>query len=578
MPDRAAAATNPRKAQSPGGATGAPVLGWLRGYRAAWLGADALAGITLAAVAIPEAMGYTKIAGMPVVTGIYTVVLPVLAFAILGSSRRLVVGADSATAAILFASLTALAPAASPRYVQLAGVTALLAGGMLLVARVLRLGFLADFLSRTALVGFLTGVGIQVAIGQLPDLLGVDAAGDTLHRLAATAQALPHAHLPTLLLGVLTFAGLVLLERVARRIPAALVAVVAGIVAGALWLEGIGVHTVGHVPGGFPPLGVPPFETGSLPVLAGVAGSIFIVVLAQSAATARSFAQRHDEPLDEDQDLVGLAFASAAAGFSGTFPVNGSPTKTAVVDLAGNRTQLAHLVAAALAVVVLLFAGGVLSLLPQATLAAIVFLIGVKLVDVHHLRELWRLRRDELVVAVLTAAVVVVVGVEPGILLAVALSILDYVRRGYHPKDAVMRPRNPGEPLIPQAATPGVVSLPGVLVYRFEAGLFFANSDYFAQRVQMLVRAAPSPLRWLVLDLSAVNDVDYTAGRVLRQVIGDFRQQGLTVALAHAEDVMDMLVRYGILDLVGRDHVYHGLREATAVAAERTGRGQPPDM
>jgi high affinity sulfate transporter 1 len=540
----------------------------LDGTTRATIVADIIAGATLAAVAIPESMGYTKIAGMPVITGIYTLALPVIVFALIGSSRHLVVGADSATAAIMFAALIGIAKPESPEYVGLAGVIALLAAGYLLVARVLRLGFLADFLSRTALVGFLTGVGVQVALTQLPSMLGIHASGNVVNQMGKVLTSLGHIVVPAAVLAILAVAVILLFERVSKRIPATLVVVaVSIIVAAILRLDRHGVAIVGSVKAGFPPIGLPHVTWGQVPGLAGVAASIFVVILAQSAATARSFAQKREEPLSENRDLVGLAVANLAAGVTGAFCVNGSPTKTAVVDAAGGRTQLAQLVMAVIAVVVLVAATALLHFLPDATLAAVVFVIGIHLIDLGHLRELWRLRRDELALAAITALVVVLIGVEQGIALAVALSVLDFVRHAYRPRDTVMVPvAGSAGSLVPEAAHPGIETLPGGIAYRFDGTIFFANADRFRQRVLDLVAAAPHPVSWVVLDLSPVADIDYTAGQVLLTLLRDLRTRSVTIHLAHIEDVRDLLQRYGVFELVVAANVHHGVREAVAAA------------
>jgi len=544
------------------------LLPGLAGTSRAMLVGEVVAGATLAAVAIPESMGYTKIAGMPVITGIYTLALPVIVFAVVGSSRHLVVGADSATAAIMFAALVTMAKPASPAYVGLAGVIALLAALYLLVARLLRLGFLADFLSRTALVGFLTGVGVQVALTQLPGMLGIRASGSVINQVGRVATSLDHIVVPSALLAIAAVAVILGLDRVSRRIPGTLLVVAASIIlAAGLRLDRQGVAVVGSVPAGFPPIGLPHLSWGQVPELAGVAASIFVVILAQSAATARSFAQKHEEELNENRDLIGLAIANLAAGVSGTFCVNGSPTKTAVVDEAGARTQVAQLVMAVIAIAVLVAATALLHYLPEATLGAVVFVIGIHLVDVAHLRELWRLRRDELALAAATALVVVLIGVEQGILLAAALSVLDFVRRAYRPKDTVMVPAAELDAtLIPQPAVLGIETLPGGIAYRFDGTLFFANADHFRQRVLALVGAAPHTVTWVVLDLSPVADIDYSAGQVLLTLLRDLRARSVTVHLAHVEDIHDLLRRYGVFEIVDAAHVHHGVRDAVAAA------------
>ena len=325
--------------------------------------AEALAGLTLAALGIPEVLGYAKIAGMPLVTGLYTMLLPMAVFAVLGSSRHLVVAADSATAAILAAALAGLAVAGSERYVRLAGLAALLAGGMLLVARLARLGFLANFLSRTVLVGFLTGVGIQVAAGQLPDMLGVTAAGkQTLPKLLNTVRALPHAHLADVAVSIGVIVIVVAARLITRRIPGPLIAVIIAIsVSRAVDLASHGVAVVGHVPRGLPSLGLPALGWHDAAALLGAAVSMFVVILAQSAATSRAYAAKYEEAFSEATDLVGLGAANVAAAFSGTFVVNGSPTKAQMVDSAGGRSQLAQLTAAAVVLVVLVLLTGPLA-------------------------------------------------------------------------------------------------------------------------------------------------------------------------------------------------------------------------
>jgi len=544
------------------------LLPGLAGTSRAMLVGELVAGATLAAVAIPESMGYTKIAGMPVITGIYTLALPVIVFAVVGSSRHLVVGADSATAAIMFAALVTMAKPASPVYVGLAGVIALLAALYLLVARLLRLGFLADFLSRTALVGFLTGVGVQVALTQLPGMLGIRASGSVINQVGRVATSLDHIVVPSALLAIAAVAVILGLDRVSRRLPGTLLVVAASIIlAAGLRLDRQGVAVVGSVPAGFPPIGLPHLSWGQVPELAGVAASIFVVILAQSAATARSFAQKHEEELNENRDLIGLAIANLAAGVSGTFCVNGSPTKTAVVDEAGARTQVAQLVMAVIAIAVLVAATALLHYLPEATLGAVVFVIGIHLVDVAHLRELWRLRRDELALAAATALVVVLIGVEQGILLAAALSVLDFVRRAYRTKDTVMVPAAELDAtLIPHPAVLGIETLPGGIAYRFDGTLFFANADHFRQRVLALVGAAPHTVTWVVLDLSPVADIDYSAGQVLLTLLRDLRARSVTVHLAHVEDIHDLLRRYGVFEIVDAAHVHHGVRDAVAAA------------
>ena len=530
--------------------------------RSASLGADVLAGLTLAAVAIPECMGYTKIAGTPVVTGLYTILLPILAFALLGSSRHLVVGADSATAAILFSGLQNFAPPFSAQWLALSSASALLTAGFLPLAGVLRLGFLANFLSRTVLVGFLSGVGVSLLFGQLPDLLGVSLSGHGLiNHLVEIWRALPRLHWTTVWMALGTLAVIVACERFAPRVPGSLLAVALAILATWLFrLEQHGIATVGRVQAGLPVFGLPRVSLAQAKGLLATSASMFLVIVAQSAATARSFAQKHREDHDENRDLLALGAANILAGISHTFVVNGSPTKTAVVEAAGGRTQAAQVTTAVMTLAVLLFATALIERLPDAALAAIVFLIGVKLIDVRSLRQIARFRPATFAVAMAALLGVVFLGVERGIFLAIGLSVIDHLRQEYHPKDVVLA--RDGKHWQVPGATMGLETEPGLIVYRFEAALFFANADYFAARLHRLIEQAPHPVRWLVLDLVSMDDIDYTGGLTLAATLQTLRSQGLTIVLAQTEDVADELARLGIVTLIGADRVFDSVSAA----------------
>ena len=518
---------------------------------------DMLAGLTLAALGIPEVLGYAKIAGMPLVTGLYTMLLPMAVFAVLGSSRHLVVAADSATAAILAAALTGLAAAGSERYVRLAGLAALLAGGMLLAARLARLGFLANFLSRTVLVGFLAGVGIQVAAGQLPDMLGITAAGkQTPLRLLNTVRALPHAHPADVAVSIGVIVIVVAARRITRRIPGPLIAViVAVIVSWVLDLARHGVAVVGNVPRGLPSLGLPALGWHDVAALLGAAASMFVVILAQSAATSRAYAVKYEEPFSEDTDLVGLAAANAAAAFSGTFVVNGSPTKAQMVDSAGGRSQLAPLTASAVVLVVLVLLTGPLAYLPDAALASVVFLIAIQLIDVKEMRQIRACRKRESVIALLTAVAVVILGVEYGIVLAVVASIVDHLRHSYSPLNSVLM-KSPAGHWHAAPAGPGARTEEGLVVYRFGTSLYYANAPKLLEDVGTLV-GHDGPLRWLVLDCAAIGDVDYTASAVLVKVIEHVHQRHVHLVFSSVlGPVRQQLDRYGISATLGPGAFY----------------------
>lgn len=519
---------------------------------AAELPANAVAGLTLAALSIPEVMGYTRIAGTPVVTGLYTMLLPMLLFAAFGASRHLVVAADSATAAILASTLSALAVRGSAQWTALAGSLAVIVAALLLAARLLRLGFLADFLSRTVLVGFLTGVGLQVAVGELPPLLGLQPEGHgTLPRLAHALGHLREAHAADAAVALAMFAVILVLRRLSRRVPAALIAVAGAILASwALDLPAHGVHVIGPVSGGLPRLGWPQTDWSLSMVvrLLPSAAAMSVVILAQSAATSRAFATRHGESYAANGDLLGLSLANIGAALSGTFVVNGSPTKTQMVDSAGGTRQLAHLVACAVVAAVLLFATAPLAYLPEAALSAVVCLIGLELIDLRGLRRIWAARPSEFWVALTAAAVVVAVSVEQGILAAMTLSLIEHVRRGYRPRNALLAEDGSGH-LRPLPVDSRAELLPGLVVYRFSHGMYYANAEQLGQELSTLAGSVHP--RWLCIDMAAVSDVDYSAGETLRQLIPTLQRAGVQVVLAEvADDVRRELHRYGVIALL----------------------------
>jgi sulfate permease, SulP family len=533
---------------------------------------DALAGFTLAAMNIPQALGYTKIAGTPVVTGLYTLLLPLVAFAALGSSRYLVVAADSATAAILAGALSTMAPVASEHYVVLAGFVALLTAGCLLLARIFKLGFLADFLSQTVLVGFLTGVGFQVGIAVLGEMLGVTVTTHrTVEQLAQVVRGLPQMHVLTISISAAVVAVVLICRAFAPRLPGPLLAVAGAIAASAVYdFSEYGVAVIGPVTGGLPRISVPVVSWREAMALAPVAASCFLMIVAQSAATARAYASRHREDLDENSDLLGLSGANAVAALSGTFVVNGSPTQTAMVERSGGRSQIAHLATAGVVALVLLFLTGPLQYLPRCVLGAIVFTIAIGLIDLGGLRAILRESPGEFQLALITAAVVVFIGVEQGILLAMVLSLVRHVRHSYRPHTAVLVQDSAGQ-WRSTPATPGASSGPGLVVFQFGADLFYANAGRFATDVRSLVGQTPTPVTWLVVDAGAITSVDYSAARVLRELQDDLLRAEVVLLLVHAPVSLQAdLKRHNVEEVIGADHIFDTLREALdAIRAQR---------
>jgi high affinity sulfate transporter 1 len=536
---------------------------WMRSYERRWLMPDIVAGVTLAAVAIPECMGYTSIAQTPVVTGLYTVIFPTLLFVLLGSSRLLVVGADSATAAILAAGLTTAAiPGATPgstTWLAYTSLIALICGVMLILARIFKLGFIGDFLSASVLIGFLTGVGVQVFTGQIPDLLGIPkGTGNWFQQQWAWITNLASTSWPTLAFGLGTIIIILGFKRFVPKVPGAIVAVVLSIgISSAIDAQADGVAIVGSVQGGFPPIGLPQgISMANIGICIGIAFSCFVLIIAQSAATSRSFAMKNGQKVDVNRDIVGLSGANFAAGLSGTFVVNGSPTKTQILDEEKGRTQLANFTMACVVLLVVLFFTALLTDMPKAVLAGIVFLIGFDLIDITGFKRILARRKNEFVVALITAVTVCAVGVEQGIVLAIVLSILDLIRRQYKPANFVVSIDEDGGTAF-QSAEPGAQTEPGLIVFRYDAELFYANANRFVDDVEALVEHAPDPVRWIVADAAAMTDVDYSAGISLSGLIDYLHSHDIRFVLAGADQqVLETLESYGLLAKLDSSDVF----------------------
>jgi sulfate permease, SulP family len=530
---------------------------------------DVLAGLTLAALAIPEVMGYTRIAGMPVVTGLYTLLIPMALYAFFGSSRHLVVGADSATAAIMAAGLARLAVTDPRQYVAYAGILAIMAAVLLILARVVRLGFIADFLSRTVLIGFLTGVGIQVAISQIAGMLGIPGGGaEPAQKLITVFNQLKETNQITLVVSISVLIIITACRRINKKIPGALIAVVGAIIVSYLIdLPSYGVAVLGAVPGGLPKIGFPRGLNLNLNVLREllpIAISMFIVILAQSAATSRAYATRYGESFNENIDLVGLGLANIGAGLSGTFVVNGSPTKTQMVDSAGGRSQLATLTTSIIVLLVLLFFTRPLAYMPEAVLSAVVFLIGVELVDAKGMRRIYTERPVEFWVALITSLVVIFIGVEQGILLAILLSILIHTRHGYRPKNALLEIDGTGRLHSVPVSSNTQVS-PGLMIYRFHHSLYYANAELFSREVRELVNSAQPPLSWFCIDATAMDDIDFSAAATLRETQEFLKEKGVRLVFAGVEEyIYAELNRSKISDIVGREAFFETVYDAVA--------------
>jgi len=546
--------------QSSGGSR-LPILQAILPVHVAQLPGEILGGVTLAALAMPTVMGYTKIAGMPVITGLYTILVPMALFALFCSSRHLVASADSATAVLLSAGLAGMAATASDQYVALAGLLALLVAGFLIAARILRLGFLANFLSRTVLIGFLTGVGVQVSLLEVPEMLGMKRQGD--EPLPAVWQVVQHIDQSALYALAITLSVLLVIlgaKRVSNKIPGALIAVIGAIAASWAFDFKEHVQVLGTVPSGLPHFGLPRVDWSweLVAKLIPTAFAMFVVILSQSAATARAYAMRFNESVDEDRDLIGLGLANIGSALSGTFVVNGSPTQTQMVTSGGGRSQLAPLFTAVIVLLILLFFTAPLAYMPVAVLSTIVFLIAISLIDIEGMRKIYVQRRSEFWVALITAATVVMVGVEQGIVLAVVLSLIEHTRHGYRPKNAILVPLRSGVSRA-RRLTSGAQAAPGLVIYRFTHSLYYANAQQLSDEVTALANNADPALRWLCLDASAVDDVDFSAAETLRSLYAMLEQKGIRLVIAQVLDDVRESSRYHLLELFGEDAFFDTL-------------------
>jgi high affinity sulfate transporter 1 len=555
----------------------APGLAGLLGYRARWLGRDVTAGLVLTALLVPQGMAYAELAGLPAITGLYTSILCLVGYAIFGPSRVLVLGPDSSLGPLIAATILPLAVADGDpaRAIALASALALLTGAVMIVAGVTGLGFVADLISRPAMIGYLNGLALTILVGQLPKLFGfsVDADGFLAEVGGFLSGVAGGATIPAAL--AVGGAGLVLilvLQRTLPRVPAVLVVVVLSI--GATILLGLaarGVDVVGPLPQGFPPLSLPDVRLSDLAILVPGALGIAVVALTDTISTSSSFAAREGRTIDGGREMTAIGASNVAAGLFGGFPVSTSGSRTAVAAQAGARTQLTGLVGAAAITLILLFAPGLLRDLPQPTLAAVVIAASLSLTDLPATRRLWRVRRAEFVLSATAALGVVVLGVLPGMAVTVALSAANVFRRAWWPYRAVLG-RVPGLAGFHDVNThPDAEQLPGCLLVRFDAPLFFANARTFREWVDGLVIADPG-VRWVVVAAEPVTDVDTTAVEVLRDLAGALQRHDRRLVFAELKDPVRRTVeRAGLTDVIDAADLFPTIDTAVAAFRERTG-------
>jgi sulfate permease, SulP family len=545
----------------------------LRQYRRSWLRPDVLAGVTVAAYLVPQVMAYAGVAGLPPVAGLWAIIGSLLVYTVFGTSRQLSVGPESTTALMTAVTIAPLAAGDPTRYAALAALLALLVGGLCLLGALARLGFLADLLSRPVLVGYMAGVAVIMIIGQLGKVTGVPVAGgSTVDELRSFVTRVGQVHGPTLTLaaGVLVF--LLVVGRLLPRLPVPLFAVLLATGAAAVFsLADHGVRLIGTIPAGIPVPSVPPVSGADLATLLLPAIGVAVVGYSDNVLTARSFATRNAYRVDANGELLALGASNIAAGVLHGFPVSSSASRTAIGDSLGSRSQLHSVVAVAAVVLVLVFGRPVLATFPMAALGALVIYAAFRLVELGEFRRIAAFRASELALALATTAGVLLLDVLDGVMVAIVLSILDLLRRIARPHDGILG-QVPGVAGMHDVDDyPEARTIPGLVVYRYDAPLCFANAENFRHRALTAVDGSPDPVEWFLLNAEANIEVDITAVDALEDLRADLTRRGVVFAIARLkQDLRDLLTPTGFLDRVGADHIFPTLPTAVRAFTERS--------
>jgi high affinity sulfate transporter 1 len=536
-----------------------PGIALLRSYERAWLHKDLIAGLVLSALLVPQGMAYAELAGLPAITGLYTTVLCLVAYALFGPSRYLVLGPDSSLGPMIAAAILPLAAGSESEAIALAGMLALLVGVLCFAAGVAKLGFVADLLSRPVRVGYMAGLAITIVVGQLPKLFGfsVDASG-LFAELAAFWQNLSATNVWALAIGVVCLVLIVVLKRLRSRIPGVLAAVIVSILAVVLFdLTSKGVSVVGTLPQGFPMPSVPSIDWSALPVLIATAFGISLVAIGDTISTSVGFAARRGYKVDSNQELIGIGSANLLASMFQGFPVSTSGSRTAVAEQSGAKSQLTGLVAAAAVLLMLVFVPGLMRNLSQSALAAIVIMAAISLFDLEQLGKLFAMRKTEFAMAVICAAGVAVFGVLEGIVLALVLSIMQFFARLWRPYSTILgKPEGvPGYHDITRY--PDAALIPRLLIIRWDAPLFFANSNLFREMVQQRVSEADDKPHWVLIAAYSITDVDTTAAEMLTDLDRNLNEDDIHLVFAGLKDrVRDRIIRYGLLETIKGRHFF----------------------
>jgi SulP family sulfate permease len=539
-----------------------PALRWGKEYRAAWLGPDIVAGITLGAVMVPVGLAFGELAGMPL-AGLYAGMVPLVAYALFSSSRQLVIGPDATMATVVALTIAPLAAGDPARLALLVALTAAGVGLVCISAGLLRLGFMADFLAKPVIVGFMHGLAFIIFVGQLPNVLGIQAHGDsTPAQFVHVLRSVGQVHLTTLVIGVSCVVLILGLHRWAPRVPGQVLVLLGALAAvHLLALHQAGVAVVGDIPGGLPSLRVPAVTMADVRLVSAVALGAALLAFSDSIVTARGFASRNRYRLDANQELVALGLGNIASAVTQGLPVSGSGSRTAVAESAGSRTQLTSVFAAATLACVMLFLTPYLAELPSAALGAILIVAAYSLCDFAEFRRIWTFRGAGLVCALLVLASVIGIGVMEGILLGVAVSLIVLVQALAFPRDAILG--QTGDGFRDMTYHPDARPVPGTLIYSFSAPLFFANSGHFRSRIEELIQGSETPPKLIVIEASAISEIDLAGCETLIEVGEALRAQGIRLAIVQLRDpIKARMARAGVPAALGEETFVPTIAEA----------------
>jgi high affinity sulfate transporter 1 len=559
------------------------MFGWVPGlraissYRREWLAKDIVAGVVLTTLLVPQGMAYAELAGLPPITGLYTSILCLLGYAVFGPSRILVLGPDSSLGPMIAATILPLIAAKGDpeRAVALASMLALIVGAIMILASVAKLGFIADLISKPTMIGYMNGLALTILVGQLPKLFGFKVEADGfIGEVTGFVKGLANgeAVAAAAAVGIAGIVVILVLQRWLPKVPAVLIMVVLAIASTTVFsLADHGVSLVGVLPKGFPPLTIPHIGLSDLgPLFAGAAG-IVVVSLADTISTASAFAARTGQEINGNKEMIGLGAANLAAGLFQGFPVSTSGSRTAVAERSGAKTQLTGVVGAALIILMIVLVPGLFRNLPQPALAAVVITASLSLADIPGTVRLWRQRRVEFLLSIAAFLGVVLLGVLPGIAIAVGLSILNVFRRAWWPYDTQLGRVEGLAGYHDVHSYPQAEHLPGLVIYRFDGPLFFANAKTFRDEVRRMARADPPPT-WILIAAEPMTDVDTTASDMLEELDEALNDQGISLVFAELKDpVRRKIERYGLTRTISPQHFFPTIESAVAAFRQQTG-------